>query len=69
MKRKRKTINQQLLEQVEITGWHVPFTEDGVAKVFCYYIQRGGRASVPLGRSRTRCPRCGATLRKKPKEV
>jgi len=64
MKKKRAALNQQLLEQIEITGWHLPFTEDGVAKVFCYYLPIGGRASVPLGRATTRCPRCGADLQK-----
>ena len=64
MKRKRAAMNEQLLEQIEITGWHVPFTEAGVPKVFCYYLRPGERASVRLGRARSRCPRCGAELKK-----
>ena len=48
---------------IMLADWHEIFVEEGKRLVFCPYCP-GLDKAVPLGRARTRCPRCGATLQK-----
>jgi hypothetical protein len=46
--------------------YHEIRTIDGVRLTTCLYTGPDGVARVvPLGRARTRCPRCGAALRRR----
>ncbi len=43
--------------------YHDVRTVRGVRVTFCFYTKPGDEEMVPLGRARTKCPRCGAELR------
>jgi len=48
---------------VEFTGHHLPFTEEGRRYCYCPFAGWSRTHPIPLGRHRTRCPRCGAQLK------